>query len=97
MVIKGNNMSEQNNGGPAFPDLKATKVESSYGGVYVDQYEAIGGLSIRDYFAAKALQGFAAHLNGAHVRYQETHAQANARLAYEYADAMLQARVNTNA
>lgn len=78
-------MSAQNDGGPAFPDLKATKVESNYGGVYVDKYEAIGGLSMRDYFAAKAVAGLLA----SDVR---SDCDKFATYAYKVADAMLEAR-----
>lgn len=73
-------MSEQNNGGPAFPKA------------YNTHYTEDRGMNLRDYFAAKAMQGFAAHLNGASKRDNETGPQANARLAYEYADQMLKAR-----
>lgn len=85
-------MSEQNNGGPAFPDLKATKVESSYGGVYVDQYKAIGGLSIRDYFAAKAMQVTLNAIGGAKWDSGEECAKTVAGMSYAMADAMLKAR-----
>lgn len=44
------------------------------------------GMSLRDYFAAKAMQGFAAHLGPAAVF------ETRAKLAYEWADAMLKAR-----
>lgn len=47
------------------------------------------GMTMRDEFAARALQGLAAHFNGAKERSGETGAQANARVAYAYADAML--------
>lgn len=43
-----------------------------------------GGMSLRDYFAAKALQGL---LSGRNYI-----AETNVRLAYEYADAMLKER-----
>jgi len=39
--------------------LKAKKVAMAGGrtdGAYVEEYEAVGGLTIRDYFAAKAMQ-----------------------------------------
>jgi len=75
-----------NTGGPAFPIVHPPVEGFTFGGV--ESY----GLTIRDYFAAKALQGFAAHLKGARAWSNETSAEANARLAYEYADAMLKAR-----
>ena len=64
------------NGGPAFPDAGPT--ESGY---------ANPGMSLRDYFAAAALQGMVAHdsyLNGS--------VEDQAKQAYLQADAMLEAR-----
>lgn len=49
--------------------------------------EAVGGMTLRDYFAAKAMQGICAH--------PDTWGQATdgiAMQAYEVADAMLKAR-----
>lgn len=47
------------------------------------------GLSLRDYFAAKAMQGlFARDRN----RKLVVNAEENARTAYDWADAMLKAR-----
>ena len=46
------------------------------------------GMTLRDYFAAKALQGFSSTLTGAH----EPVFEALARDAYRMADAMLKAR-----
>lgn len=66
-------------GGPAFPGLHPSK-ECRY---------ADEGMTLRDYFAAKAMQGFAARdvfNNGLATPYQR------ARLAYIEADAMLKAR-----
>ena len=71
-------MSIEDNGGPAFPAQ------------FWDE-RAIG-MTLRDYFAAKAMQGFAAHIAGVRERSGETAAQASARAAYAYADAMLEAR-----
>lgn len=45
------------------------------------------GMSLRDYFAAKAMQGFAADTNYGFDR------RLMARHAYEWADAMLEQRV----
>ena len=73
-------MSEQNNGGPAFPgavmDLDKTWTAEECGQ---------GGMSLRDYFAAKAM---AALLLGDGT----THFDSRAKEAYEVADAMLKAR-----
>lgn len=62
---------------PAFP-IPLNPGESYQGHAECD------GMSLRDYFAAKALQGL---LSGR--RYI---AETNVRLAYEYADAMLKER-----
>jgi len=68
----------KNTGGPAFP-LPVTDQECC--GRFESGY---GGMSLRDYFAAKALQGLLSGRN--HI------AEVNVRLAYEYADAMLKER-----
>jgi hypothetical protein len=47
--------------------------------------EREGGMTLRDYFAAKAMQGFAANLG-------PTTFQSRANLAYQWADAMMKAR-----
>ena len=69
------------NGGPAFP---VPPIQHSNG-----FYSTGEGMSIRDYFAAYAMNGICSSrshsdLNG--------HAIASARVAYNIADAMLKAR-----
>ena len=61
-----------NTGGPAFPvpDIDGSAVAE--------------GMSLRDFFAAKALVALAT--------YEEYHPERAAKYAYEYADAMLKAR-----
>lgn len=68
----------KNTGGPAFP-LPVTDQECC--GRFESGY---GGMSLRDYFASKAMQGLLSGRN--HI------AEVNVRLAYEYADAMLKER-----
>lgn len=63
-------------GGPAFPGLHPSK-ECTY---------KDSGMTLRDYFAAKALQGMAADL----VTFE--YEPEFAKHAYEMADAMLKAR-----
>jgi hypothetical protein len=71
-------MSDIKDGGPAFPLQDAS----------THQFH---GLSIRDYFAAKAMQGWiATYPNTAAV--QDVSATGIADFAYEMADAMLAAR-----
>ena len=64
--------------GPAFPQLML-----SNGGIYVD-----GGMTMRDYFAAKAMQAAATNPKGADGFTFEQRAE----WAYLQADAMLKAR-----
>ncbi|MGZ0195573.1 hypothetical protein ACTM9L_09160 [Citrobacter freundii] len=69
-------MSKQNDGGPAFPHSARL--------VAPDTYEQLthGGMSLRDYFAAKAMSSLCNSLTP----------EAAAKEAYEYADAMLLAK-----
>ena len=70
-------MSNTNTGGPAFPVCDAARIHN------------LEGISIRDYFAAKAMQGIC---NGRSHSDLKGHAVASAKVAYEVADAMLKAR-----
>jgi len=70
-------MSNTNTGGPAFP---AFEHHAGYG-----QMLAVGGMTLRDYFAAKAMQGMLACPGSIRV-------DDDASLAYKMADAMLKAR-----
>jgi hypothetical protein len=72
-------MSERNDGGPAFP-------VPSHPSEMVESY----GMSLRDYFAAKAMQGMLAS-GGDHFDGQGD-PERFSKNAYAYADAMLQAR-----
>ena len=68
-------MSNTNTGGPAFPGVDELG----------DPYN---GMTLRDYFAAKAMQGILADPNTPEI-------MDIAGAAYEAADAMLRARENT--
>lgn len=68
----------KNTGGPAFP---VPVVDQECCGRFESGY---GGMSLRDYFAAKALQGLLSGRN--HI------AEVSVQLAYEYADAMIKER-----
>lgn len=74
-------MSPEKDGGPAFPVQDDKMLNGSY------------GMSLRDYFAAKAMEGF----NSDMVRYdwQPEVAAMAARHAYKLADAMLAERERT--
>lgn len=84
-------MSNQNNGGPAFPTVEQFNNNGSIA-VYADS-----GMSIRDYFAAKAMAAIQAtpeHVlesDGSDGPSPLTDADI-ARLAYQMADAMLKER-----
>jgi hypothetical protein len=67
-------------GGPAFPRSMYSHNGPFNSSTYSDGY----GMDLRDYFAAKAMQGICARVNWS---YKET-----ARVSYEIADAMLEAR-----
>jgi len=73
-MIKGNDL-------PFFPVTSAKNV-----GGEVTVYTESAGITLRDYFAAKAMQSIIA-LNGRNISLQ-----ASAGHAYEAADAMLKAR-----
>ena len=75
-------MSNTNTGGPAFPcDL------TMYDQEVVDTMQ---GMTLRDYFAAKAMQTFLQTING--VVGCNRYEYRIAENAYEIADAMLRAR-----
>ena len=81
-------MSEEfNDGGPAFP-VADTVVEDK---IYHGSYNEAGhpGMSLRDYFAAKAMQG---ELSSQTDESVWTRTDGLARRAYVIADAMLKAR-----
>lgn len=69
-------MSEKHTGGPAFPVLQDGC-----------QFPRAEGMTLRDYFAAKAMQA----LVGAEFR-QDFTTEEDASYAYKMADAMLAAR-----
>ena len=70
-------------GGPAFP------CDNIYTGN--GNFHNAEGMTLRDYFAAKAMQGFAADPQAA----WKGGVTGMARCAYEWAEAMLKARENT--
>lgn len=74
-----------NTGGPAFP--QNTKIVLPAGQELHQGF--MGGMTLRDYFAAKAMQGILGHLNQG-IRPQDCIVMAED--AYTLADAMLKAR-----
>ena len=73
-------MSDTNTGGPAFPEI-AYKAPSGGGSHIMTVY---GGMTLRDYFAAKAMNAFLSRDGGT--------LEKDAEAAYKMADAMLKAR-----
>ncbi len=75
-------MSAQENGGPAFPSEV-----NAHGSSYHDE-----GMTLRDFFAAKALAGMLALPEKSHGNRGSAGVPILAAFAYEYADAMLAER-----
>ena len=87
MISAGNNMSERNTGGPAFP-----MVNQNYDGNW-DKDPVIGGMTLRDWFATHALTlaAQAEHDFPCGASHEPTYDGIAAR-CYFLADAMLKAR-----
>ena len=80
-------MSEINDGGSAFPRLRSGHVQEARGsGDENMSFTTVGGMSLRDYFAAQALANL---VRGDAFR---TSLPQLAQYAYELADAMLTER-----
>jgi hypothetical protein len=78
-----------NNGGTAFPLPRHTRKYCEKTQDYIQD----DGMTLRDYFAAKALQGLLpARDPQGRSAYTEMSAEECARSAYQMADAMLKAR-----
>jgi len=92
-------MNESKDGGQAFPVLNSIQREefdSSKGG-YFQGVKSTAGMSLRDYFAAKAMQALAQDYMPDRVipagRYEgKTEKEIIGDRAYEIADTMLNAR-----
>ena len=89
-------MSTPNDGGPAFPTHPAVDPDNG-------EYNTEPGMTLRDWFAGKALQGLIADpisYNGALVQIKADNSKGGsadicsvmARWSYDYADAMLAER-----
>jgi hypothetical protein len=90
-------MNERNDGGPAFPvsTQGLDPEDRSYGHQDSAQTWQYPGMTLRDHFAGQALVGcfnfwVQVHAKGASIG--DPNKEAITRLAYEYADAMLEAR-----
>lgn len=86
-------MNEKNNGGPAFPgssfqnDSDVNQTAPNGQVVAPGDWVEMPGMSLRDYFAAKAMQGTCARELAS-----KTTTDVIASEAYKMADAMLRAR-----
>lgn len=76
-------MSDIKTGGPAFPEKK--RVHRA--GYETDEFEPCSGMTLRDYFAGKAMQGICTHQDTWGMAVEEIVLQS-----YAIADAMLAAR-----
>jgi hypothetical protein len=79
-------MSNTNTGGSAFPSKKRIY----RAGYSTNEFEPVEGMTLRDYFAAKAMQGIIASEKLGDEEFATP--EMYARDAYKYADAMLKAR-----
>lgn len=75
-------MSEKNNGGPAFP-IPVTE------GNHQNPWNISGGLSIRQYYAAQAMQGELA-AQGDYYQWTKASSRDLASLCFRYADALIE-------
>lgn len=82
-------MSNTNTGGPAFPTTVRTHYSEDTGSTWSEHIDP--GMTLRDYFAAKAMQALIQR-DGDDTAYGNDMVQGRPVLAYEYADAMLKAR-----
>ena len=73
----------------AFPSNKKVKVYAGKFGVIHEKEVLQDGMDLRDYFAAKAMQGLVTTVKG-----EEWHAEETAEIAYFVADAMMKERGN---
>ena len=78
-------MNTKDDGGPAFPT--GTLSQNSTTGETVIQQYLSDGMTLRDYFAAKAMQGYLANPGDGFSTIKES-----ADFCYAWADAMLKAR-----
>lgn len=87
-------MSAQiNDGGPAFPADEVHDTHPAPGETACRHLHAHQGMSLRDYFAAKALQGFLANKSNP-TRFNP---EGDAEYVYRIADAMLAKRAKGGA
>lgn len=81
-------------GGPAFPreDYQANGYEDNHCGTKLGQE----GMTLRDYFAAKAMQGMTTDIRQVSRLDGQSYATAIASMSYALADAMIAARASNS-
>lgn len=77
----------RNDGGAAFPALQASERWENRDGGHSYSHESAGGMSLRDYFAAAAMQGICSQW-----RFPGNEREHLAEESYKVADAMLAER-----
>ena len=78
-------MSNTNTGGPAFPSTEPSQEHTPF-------FDHHDGMTLRDYFAAKAMQGLIGCADWREGLDEDEASDFTAFAAYEMADAMLKAR-----
>jgi hypothetical protein len=84
-------MNTKDDGGPAFPIAEWDHQTFTPKNIAETQ-RLLSGMSLRDYFAAKAMQGLILNSQGTQGYDFALIQSTGAELAYEFADAMLKAR-----
>lgn len=88
MAAKKNGAPALKDGGPAFPvSTLLNEEENEYGHQDSGCTWQFGGMTLKDYFAAQAMQGLLAYYGNPSHRYDEL-----AMSAYTFAEAMLDER-----
>lgn len=83
-----------NDGGPAFPQITTDSSYAENGEAYGHTY-SVGGMTLRDWFAGQALQGWCAaapSVRNEPMNMTRGHADEIAQGCFRYADAMLAER-----
>lgn len=88
-------MNARDDGGAAFPQIDTATVGSQ--GEYQDRVYSYGGMTLRDYFAAKAMPAFLQNALDNEITFDgfDSFDGMIAEQAYALADAMLAARSGT--
>lgn len=89
-------MAEKNDGGAAFPSLERVEKYDDDNGRYVEHFAPVGGMKLRDYFAAKLLPMLITREDDYQRQSSTPRVRPSAseicEIAYDYADHMIAAR-----